>query len=65
MTRLGLKLDDLQVESFEIGPAFRGLGTVHAHAAAASDNATCDTCADPPCKPTRASCASGGDVCCA
>lgn len=65
MTRLRLEMEELKVESFEVGPTFRRHGTVHAHAAEASDKATCDSCADPPCKPSRASCASGGDVCCA
>jgi hypothetical protein len=65
MTRLRLEMEELKVESFEIGPALRGRGTVLAHAAGASDKATCDSCAGPQCKPSRESCASGGDVCCA
>jgi hypothetical protein len=63
MSRFRLEMEELKVESFEIDPALRGRGTVRA--AEASNEATCDTCADPPCNPSRASCASGGDVCCA
>lgn len=65
MKRLRLEIDGLNVQSFEIGSAFRGRGTVHARHAEASDKATCDSCAGPQCKPSRGSCASGGDVCCA
>ncbi|HYH79878.1 MAG TPA: hypothetical protein VEX86_08770 [Longimicrobium sp.] len=32
MKKLGLKLDDLQVESFEVGTKVAGRGTVQAHA---------------------------------
>lgn len=60
-----MEMEELTVESFEISPALCGRGTVFAHAPGASDKATCDSCAGPQCNPTRETCASGGDVCCA
>jgi hypothetical protein len=65
MQKLSLRLDDLRVESFATNASSPGQGTVHAHAAGQSDKATCDSCAGPNCHPSRESCASGGDVCCA
>jgi hypothetical protein len=65
MRKLSLHLDDLRVESFATHAAPSTLGTVHGRADGGSDKATCDSCAGPNCNPSRASCASGGDVCCA
>ncbi|MDB4950506.1 MAG: hypothetical protein JWM27_3155 [Gemmatimonadetes bacterium] len=65
MHKLTLRLDDLRVESFAVQHDASGRGTVLGQGGGPSEQATCDSCAGPNCKPTRESCASGGDVCCA